>query len=131
MGALECEETAQNVGILWIIVKDFVRFESFRERDHELENLRWCWIFAPNRIKNEYLWVCFHTCDCFRLVTLFVWIFSTPLSFFRLHVFKSSNKLLFGCKNSLCLLVHIFVVGLFLSRKFDSREQRENIRDSY
>ena len=61
MGALECEKAAQNVGILWIIVIDFVRFESFRKRDHEFENLRWCWIFAPSRIKNEYLWVCFHT----------------------------------------------------------------------
>ena len=131
MGALECEKAAQNVGILWIIVIDFVRFESFRERDHEFENLRRCWIFAPSRIKNEHFWVCFHTCDCFSLVTLSAWILSTPLSFFRLQVFKSSNKLLVGCQNSFCFFVQISVFGFFLSRKFESGEQRENIEDIY
>lgn len=131
MGALECEKTAQNIGILWIIVIDFVRFESFRKRDHEFENLRWCWIFAPSRIKNEYLWVCFNLCDCFRSMTLQPQIFSTSLSFLRLHVFKSRNKLLIGCKNSFCLFVKISVFGFSLSRKFESGEQRENIEDIY
>jgi hypothetical protein len=46
-------------------------------------------------------------------------------------VFKSSNKLLVGCKNFFCLFVKISVFGFFLSRKFESGEQRENIEDIY
>ncbi len=59
MGTLEGEDTAQDVGFLWIVVEYFVRFESLRKRDHEFENLRRSWILVPSRIENEHFGICF------------------------------------------------------------------------
>ena len=71
MSALICKKTAQNVGLVLVVVKNLRWLEPLRDGNHELENLRRIRLTIPSRVENQNLWIFFDTGDSFGGVILY------------------------------------------------------------